>query len=116
MTVRLPGEVAVLRERIRHLAQGSEIDVDAAILITSEVVTNALVHSGGPTQVRASIRPADGMFRVEADDSSISLPGTPVEPSPHGGRGLMIVDQLATRWGVEPRLPVGKTVWVEIDP
>ncbi len=55
-------------------------------------------------------------MRVEIDDPS---PEVPVLRHPdHGdehGRGVLLVDQLATDWGVEPHPERGKTVWFEID-
>jgi len=75
-----------------------DLDGDVALL-TSEVVTNAVLHAGTPLQVSLH-RDGDGV-RVEVED------GSPVPPSrrlAHSrtattGRGSRLLDQLASRWG-----------------
>ena len=86
-----------------------------AELLTTEVVTNAVVHGKGELELRIA---ADrDVVRVEVGDDSPDLP-TPVplvSATQRGGRGLYILTALATDWGVEPRsASVGKTVWFEL--
>jgi anti-sigma regulatory factor (Ser/Thr protein kinase) len=98
----------------RHVNQKA---VDTVELLTSEVVTNALVHARavgadeGPDLV---VRIHRGSVRVEVYDVS---PEVPVrrnpEPMDPGGRGMCIVDELARDWGVD-HLPTGKRVWFEV--
>lgn len=61
---------------------------------------------------------AAGMLRVEVADAASAkrLPTAAPSSSPDGesGRGLLLVDVLAVRWGSAPRSPVGKTVWAEL--
>jgi hypothetical protein len=60
---------------------------------------------------------ASGVLRVEVSDaSSQEPPAAPGLPGPEqeSGRGLYLVDTLATRWGTLPREPLGKTVWAEV--
>jgi anti-sigma regulatory factor (Ser/Thr protein kinase) len=82
-------------------------------LLTSELVSNAVRHVGSPVVLRA-IRD-DDWVRVEVDDTSDALPvmGQP-RPLDRGGRGMVLVDTLADRWGTDLH-PGGKTVWFEID-
>lgn len=87
--------------------------VDAIVLVTSEVVTNAVVHAS--SDVSLVVRVTPGGVRVEVSDRSQGalrqgVTGLLAE----SGRGLSIVDALATRWGVEPLPGGGKTVWFEI--
>jgi anti-sigma regulatory factor (Ser/Thr protein kinase) len=82
-------------------------------LLTSEVVTNAICHAGGPVGLSLALVD-DHTVRVEVTDG---VPGSLVEPPPEardaGGRGLHIVDTLARRWGTE-RHPRYKSVWFEL--
>jgi anti-sigma regulatory factor (Ser/Thr protein kinase) len=88
-----------------------------ASLLTSELVTNAIVHGrSGPT-VEAELG-SDRVLRVAVtDDSSAILPDIDPEPHPNieGGRGLLIVSLLAARWGFRPAPGGGKAVWFELD-
>ena len=91
---------------------GSEENLDAAQLAISEIVTNALVHAG--TSMRLRILTADQRVRVELADGSPRLPSQRAfgVASPTG-RGLMLVQELVTRWGAHPT-PDGKVVWFEM--
>jgi anti-sigma regulatory factor (Ser/Thr protein kinase) len=85
---------------------------DTAALLTSEVVTNAVVHGDGTVLVRA--RTGDGRLRVEVQDDG---DGAPVlqdaARDAEGGRGLALVAALADAWGVE-EVTGGKFVWFEL--
>jgi anti-sigma regulatory factor (Ser/Thr protein kinase) len=91
---------------------GSDGVVDVASLLTSELVTNAVVHGATAVGLRATL--SDHRLRVEATDSS---PDPPVLQYPGAsatdGRGLVVVSRLATEWGYELR-PSGKAVWFEL--
>lgn len=87
---------------------------DTALLLVSEVATNAIRHGSPPVRLALQLR--DGRLRVEVTDSSPVLPelGSP-GPDQVGGRGLHIVQQLATCWGAHAsRTTLGKTVWFEM--
>lgn len=87
---------------------------ETALLLVSELATNAIRHGTPP--VRLSLRLHDDRLRVEVTDSSPALPqlGHP-GPDQTGGRGLQIVQQLAARWGAgASRSRLGKTVWFEL--
>ncbi|GAA1975208.1 ATP-binding protein [Kitasatospora viridis] len=83
-------------------------------LLTAELVANAVRHTGGRTfGLKLHRRP--GWLRVEVRDSSRALPCLIVaEPGlTEYGRGLLVVDTLADRWGAD-LLPRGKAVWFEL--
>ena len=85
---------------------------ETAALLVSEVATNALVHGAGRIEVRVLV--TGRVLRVEVADASTDLPaprrgGTLDE----GGRGLTLVDVLASSWGAEAD-ELGKVVWFEV--
>jgi len=86
---------------------------DVTELLTDELVSNVVRHVNTPMTVRALRQPA--WIRVEVEDPS---PTPPVirrpEPFDDHGRGMLLVDGLASRWGTTVR-DDGKTVWFEID-
>ncbi|WP_234320917.1 ATP-binding protein [Streptomyces katrae] len=93
------------------------------LLLVSEMVTNAALHAGGPTELvlRLGLGAPEaspwraGDLRIEVSDVSHALP----QPRPPtalglpGGHGLMVMNRLARRWGVTPR-EGGKSVWAEV--
>ena len=87
---------------------------ETALLLVSELATNAIRHGAPP--VRLSLRLDADRLRVEVTDSSPTLPRVS-EPDTDqvGGRGLHIVQELAARWGSHvSRSRLGKTVWFEL--
>ena len=87
---------------------------ETALLLVSELTTNAIRHGTPP--VRLSLRLERDRLRVEVTDSSPALPELDYPgPDQVGGRGLQIVQLLAARWGASasPRR-LGKTVWFEL--
>ena len=85
--------------------------VEAVVLAVSELVTNAVEHAGTSIELRAGV--SEGRLRVEVADGCGDLPHARTPDAERiGGRGLLLVDQLADRWNVETT-PVGKTVWFE---
>ncbi len=103
---------AVRRFAVEACADASEDVRDTVALLVSEVATNALVHGSGDVEVGVSRRP--GVLRVEVCDDSATLPQPrAASPDAEGGRGLALVDALASAWGVEPR-GRGKVVWFEV--
>ena len=98
-----------------HRWQVTAAVVDLATLLTSELVTNAVRYGRG--LVRLSIRTEPPAVRVEVHDDNPALPtlGPETDAAAEGGRGLRLVDALASRWGAEPHPGNGKDVWFEID-
>lgn len=93
-------------------ANGHEELSDAVALLVSEVATNALVHAEGDVQVRVVTR--GDVLRVEVADESPLLPQPRAAgPLEEGGRGLALVESVASAWGVTP-LEHGKVVWFEL--
>lgn len=84
-----------------------------AVLLVSELVGNAVRHTGARAFGLRLLR-RRGWIRVEVRDPSRGLPCLlPVGALDTSGRGLMLVDQLSQRWGVD-LLPCGKTTWFEM--
>jgi anti-sigma regulatory factor (Ser/Thr protein kinase) len=85
--------------------------IDAVTLCVSELVTNALDHAAPPYELRVARE--CGRLRVEVADASSRPPVLqPLSPSAGRGRGIFLVEHVATTWGVEPT-HAGKTVWAE---
>lgn len=84
-----------------------------AVLLAHELVTNAVSYGGGRFCVSAGVEP--GTVRVTVADTRTDGPRV-LHPGPESehGRGMAIVDALASRWGTR-RLPWGKVVWFELD-
>jgi anti-sigma regulatory factor (Ser/Thr protein kinase) len=93
--------------------------LDDTELVLSELVTNALrvrVPTGRQVGVRIARSVEDGLLRLEVSDAGAGEPEVQVPGEDEtGGRGLMLVEALAHRWGVEKRKGgIGKTVWAEL--
>jgi anti-sigma regulatory factor (Ser/Thr protein kinase) len=87
--------------------------VEDAVLMTSELVTNAVLHARSRTQVKIS--QSEGRLRVSVTDCGCGAPQLGcAETTDEAGRGLTTVDELAASWGVTVG-PVGKTVWFTLD-
>ncbi|MCX4547799.1 SpoIIE family protein phosphatase [Streptomyces sp. NBC_01387] len=113
--------VATARAFVRDTLQGwgyADV-VDDAVVLTSELVTNAVVHAGTNADVLC-LRTDDGI-RVEVADHyperEVPLQGSGQSfgsPDREGGRGLLLCAALASRWGVE-YTPTKKQVWFQLD-
>jgi anti-sigma regulatory factor (Ser/Thr protein kinase) len=102
---------AFVREHCHLLGFDSEA-CDAAVLLTSEAVTNAFIH--GRSEARIQVTTSPGRLLVEvADDNSRHPQRLDQDADALDGRGIAIVQQLADRWGVRDD-PYGKTVWFEV--
>ncbi|MFF4565725.1 ATP-binding protein [Streptomyces sp. NPDC001435] len=96
---------------------------DTVALVVAELAANAVLHGrvpGRDFELRLRCDRTAGVVRVEVADTH---PGRPECPEPRrpgadpadadGGRGLLLVAAVATRWGVDDRSGPGKTVWAE---
>ncbi|MFE0793046.1 ATP-binding protein [Streptomyces mutabilis] len=88
---------------------------DDVALCVSELATNALLHGVPPGRgFLLRLLPCGDGVRVEVHDSGGGVPAVPLDPdgADEGGRGLLLVSELADKWGVAEREP-GKVVWFE---
>ena len=117
---RLPAAVAApstarrsLREALRGRVGPAELD--DVLLVLSELVANSVLHGGlgpgEPIEVRVKLGPTS--ICVKVIDEGGGFAAAAAEPSPFGGRGLEIVDRLATDWGYE-RDGARTVVWAEL--
>ncbi|MFC5657766.1 ATP-binding protein [Streptomyces nogalater] len=127
-----PAEVGRARRWARSRLAGSGITADeplaeTLILLVSELVTNAVVHTGRPAVLRLCLpgaaagngasaeNAASAPVRVEVADTSSRAPQPRcADDDATGGRGLALVECLADRWGWSPE-GVGKSIWCELD-
>lgn len=121
-----PAEVGRARRWARSRLAGSGITADeplaeTLILLVSELVTNAVVHTGRPAVLRLCLPApvaeecASATVRVEVADGSSRAPVPRCAgDDATGGRGLALVDCLADRWGWSPE-GAGKSIWCELD-
>jgi anti-sigma regulatory factor (Ser/Thr protein kinase) len=108
---------AAARRILTEVGDGLPRDaLEIARLLASELVANAIQHGTG--EVQLVVRNEGRQFLVGVRDEA---PGAlaPVARGPDsvGGRGLMLIEALASEWGVEPRGPdgkAGKTVWFRL--
>ncbi|MFI9030243.1 SpoIIE family protein phosphatase [Streptomyces sp. NPDC053560] len=113
-----PERIAEARGQIRDVLHdwADEDQVDSAVLMVSEMVTNVLLHTDGDALLVAEISGTRGARRIRVDvaDSSDELPHRrrPGELA-SSGRGLVLMELLAGAWGVDPRGD-GKSIWFEL--
>ena len=108
----VPETRRALRELLRHWGRPGRSEI--AELLTSELVTNALVHTDHDAVVTALV--GSRTLRVEVRDFVARIPRVCVADPEVGtsGRGLALVQTLADAWGVRAH-GVGKAVWFELD-
>ncbi|HET6165230.1 MAG TPA: ATP-binding protein [Marmoricola sp.] len=111
-----PAAVAGARRFLRGTLRAWDVSVsaaDAAVLCLSELVTNALIHGNDGCVVRVVLH--EGVVRVDVRDTGAGAAevGSPTDPLQVHGRGLQVVEALATRWGHEVD-DGGLSVWFEI--
>lgn len=86
------------------------VDPDVAVLLTSELVTNAIRHETSDT-ITLFITCCYGHLRVDVQDTSRFFPVlVDASADEEAGRGLMLVDSLSDKWGCD-RIPAGKAVY-----
>jgi serine/threonine-protein kinase RsbW len=112
-----PVQLAHARRFIAGVLSGLGAAEDV-VLCVCELASNAVLHScsrepGGQFTVRVSVSPG-GRIRAEVVDRGGPWDPEPV-PDEERGRGLLIVDALATRWGITGS-DAGRSAWLELDP
>jgi len=108
-----PTSARLARAFVRRRWSGavSSETLDAVTLCVSEMVTNALDHARPPYELR--MERGRGRLRVEVADASVRPPVLhPLSLTAPRGRGMFLVQRIASRWGVEPTT-AGKRVWAE---
>jgi anti-sigma regulatory factor (Ser/Thr protein kinase) len=108
----VPEARRALRELLRQWGRPGRSEI--AELLTSELVTNALIHTDHDAVLTATVGPRG--LRVEVRDFVARRPRLSVPNADDGthGRGLVLVQSLADAWGVRAH-GVGKVVWFELD-
>ncbi len=108
-----PESVRTARDRLRELLDSwaTEEKRQTVVLLLSEVVTNAVRHAPGTVHITVTLFGDRVHARVRDEN-----PRTPQlrAPDETGGRGIQLLQRLATRWGVEQHPGDGKTVWFEV--
>ncbi len=113
-----PASAATARRFVGRVLQevtraGDEEEV--AVLLANELVTNAILHSSSDFDLVVDVEA--GRVRVEVRDGSarrpVPRPGRPADAT--SGRGLQLMEKLASRWGVEGIPGSGKAVWFELE-
>ncbi|MFB6624673.1 ATP-binding protein [Streptomyces sp. NPDC056374] len=97
---------------------GSETS-DTVALLVAELAANAVTHGRLPGRdFELTLTYAPGLrLRIDVSDTRGERRPTAATPGPldEAGRGLLLVDAVATRWAVLDRVPIGKTVRAELD-
>ncbi|WP_406298458.1 ATP-binding protein [Embleya sp. NBC_00888] len=115
----------VAMEQLAAWGRPQESDASRTVaLLVAELAANAVIHGRGSDhgfELRLAIEsawPGPATLRVEVSDRHDGMPTfystLPVDTA-ESGRGLLLVDALATSRGVERRHPTGKTIWAELE-
>jgi anti-sigma regulatory factor (Ser/Thr protein kinase) len=114
-----PAAAAEARSHVRAAIHAWHVPIDphVAVLLTSELVTNAIKHKADDNDtVLLIITWADDQMRVEVHDASRFEPLlVDAPPDAETGRGLMLVDSLSTEWGFR-KTAAGKAVYFTLAP
>ncbi|GAA0342225.1 hypothetical protein GCM10010319_18020 [Streptomyces blastmyceticus] len=88
---------------------------DAALLVLSELMTNAVVHArvSPGREIETQFLPQPNGVRIQVDDADDTRPQLR-DQAIESGRGLVLVAKLSDRWGVSGRNGVGKSVWAVV--
>lgn len=112
-----PRAAGVARRFLRAQLGAWEVDddvSDTAVLLLSELVTNAIIHTDAPAEIRAVLGGGELTVTVRdhgrPGDDAAAQPDDDEDPLRVHGRGLQLVEALSDRWGSE-RDAVGTTVW-----
>jgi anti-sigma regulatory factor (Ser/Thr protein kinase) len=95
-----PAQARGLAAELLRPHQVPELRMENALLISSELVSNAYLHGTGAIELRLNL--FEDRLRIEVvDEGNEQAPGVREQPADEsGGWGLRIVDQLALQWGV----------------
>jgi anti-sigma regulatory factor (Ser/Thr protein kinase) len=92
----------------------SQALADDVALVVSELVTNAMTHGAGEISLVLRVEPSE--VRVSVWDQGLSFVAQPVEAehAAEHSRGLALVGELASSWGVDGLAGAGKSVWAVV--
>ncbi|MEW2083242.1 ATP-binding protein [Streptomyces sp. NPDC005283] len=113
-----PEAVSVMRGRVRAVLVDWGLSPDVtmdALLVVSELLTNALVHALPPATLRLSwVRAEEGRaLRIEVTDAGRALPASQPDAPDEHGRGIAIVSALSARYGIRVHTG-GITRWADL--
>ena len=109
-----PGEVFSARHFVAWALESWGLECEDLPLLVSELATNAVLHARSDFEVTVIRLPL--RLRVEVFDQNTRLPSFAVAPpDAYSGRGLMLLRELASAWGVESHSDSGKTIWFELE-
>ena len=112
----MPASAGAARRFVRDVLMTRRVGdrvAETVELLTSELVTNAVIHARSPAELLVSV--GDGVVRVEVCDNDASPPTRRARDlESTSGRGIAIVAELAAEWGVEQVPDDGKRVWFEV--
>lgn len=109
-----PSSLRVGRQFVARTLRGWDVNeshLEPVTLVANELVANAIVHANSAPVLSLAANGSDLMVRVSDDSPNLPAFRSPM-PEQTGGRGLMLVNALADRWGYDPR-PSGKVVWAK---
>ncbi len=111
-----PTSVGAARRFVRDVLKTRQVDdgvVGTVELLTSEIVTNAIIHAQSGPQLAVEVQ--GDLVRVAVRDLSPALPVRRLNRVDDvSGRGVVIVEQLASAWGVDRERNGAKRVWFEV--
>ncbi len=108
-----PSEVFAARHFVASVLEAWGLELEDLPLLVSELATNAVLHARSDFEV--TVIKSRERVRVEVFDQNTRLPSfAAAPPDAYSGRGLVILRELATAWGVESHSDVGKTIWFEV--
>lgn len=112
----VPLAASEARRFVRQTLSEAEIApgvIDTVELLTSELVTNMILHAGGPGELTVRVLPS--VIQVLMSDHQAALPRLRAAGElAESGRGLVLVDAMADVWGVDLDDDRGKIVWFEV--
>jgi DNA-binding NarL/FixJ family response regulator len=116
-TTELPAELLSTRHARKFVDEAlqrwefEELGATVTLLV-SELVANAVTHAHSPAEVTVQLLPAS--VRIEVTDRDPNVPKRRLaDEDATSGRGLTLVEQLASSWGID-QLPDGKRIWFEV--
>jgi anti-sigma regulatory factor (Ser/Thr protein kinase) len=109
----LPEQVGMARAFVRaHAGALADDDVETLMLLTSELVTNVVIHARSDLRVGVTLTSAAVVVTVY--DLDLGRREVPTSVPREGGRGLVLVEALASAWAVHHHRSGGKTVWFRL--